>query len=240
MKMGRILSMALVLTAALFLSSSASALPIAGSTSGIFQNPVGDAGAAPFYTGVGTNQFGWGDPNGFGTGANFIRFDGVPFATDTETDFLIGDLTYFNGTTETGSNATGTDLEAKLSFTIPALTDANLTFTLQLLSTWDPTATPADQPDLLILPTLFSEDTFMVDGTLYTVQLNGFFNATADGTISGPNNNEFSVIEGGQASAQLFGKVTSSIPTVPEPATMLLLGFGLLGGGVGLRKRFKK
>jgi len=67
--------------------------PIAGTTSGVFQNPTGPVGMVT--TGVGTPTFTWG--TGFGTGPSSLNFAGASFNTSTETAFDVGTLNYFNG-----------------------------------------------------------------------------------------------------------------------------------------------
>ena len=46
--------------------------------------------------------------------------------------------------------------------------------------------------------------------------------------------------KGGQGATGFVGVGTNTVPEMPEPASMFLLGSGLLGLAAGLRKRFRK
>jgi len=74
---------------------------------------------------------------------------------------------------------------------------------------------------------------FEIGGVLYTLEL-----SFAD-TPGGPAINEFITQEENSNKANIFGRFTSDTSSIPEPASLVLLGTGLLGL-VGLRKRVKK
>ena len=212
--------------AALVLSvpSLAAAIPITGMSNGVFLNPLPVTAVT---TGVGTSSFTFGTASpGLTTGS--LDFVGLPFGTDTETDFQIGTLTYHNGTLAVGTEATSVDLQVGLTFTTPPVGTEAFTFGLSIINTINDPSDPDASADFLILPVGFSSSVFMFGGTAYTLEILGFRNVVGDGFLTS-SDTQFHVREELSASAELWGRVTADIPgAIPEPGTLLLLGSGLL------------
>ena len=223
----------LVCAAALSLALSASADPIAGTTTGVFVHPV-PAGAT--VTGVGTSAFTWGAGGTFGTGPNRMNFTAVPFSTDTETDFKLGSLSYFNGTTASGSTPETVDLSIGLNFATPPVGLQTSAFTLNLVSTPN-TSDPDASADYVNFPSSYPGNTFVIGGTTYNLRVLGFRNIVGDGFLAS-DSAALHVREMGTATADLYGRVTTQTG-VPEPGSLALLT-GLAVSGATLLRRRKK
>jgi PEP-CTERM motif len=182
--------------------------------------------------GVGTNTFTWGQ-TGFGTGPNELQFTGAAFSAPLETQFTVGSLYYFNGTTAQGTTPSSVDLSLTMNFTTPNLGNVPSTFTFNLVSTPN-TGTAQQNADYVYFPSSFSAESFVIGTTTYHVELLGFGNVVGDGFLSS-DTTQLHVEEGLNATADLFAEVTSQTPTgvgaVPEPSTwaMMILGFCGLG-----------
>lgn len=205
---------------ALSTSLPAQALPIQGTASGVFVNPT----VGVTTTGVGTSDFTFGDASISTTGPNRFTFTGVSFNTETETPFLIGTFSYFNGTTSGREpSLSSVDLQLGLNFTTPAVGVQTSSFNLGAFQTLN-TGTPDENADSVFLPNAFSSTVFTLGGTQYTLQLLGFDNVVGDGFLTSTNT-QLNAREGGTASAQLFGLVTAKLPepptAVPEPFSIL-------------------
>jgi hypothetical protein len=206
---------------------------IAASSSGTFTNPVGDSGLVD--SGVGTSTFTWGDPDGFGTGPNSVNFAGNgAIASPFNTPFVVGTLTYFNGTTTLGTNASSVDLNAELDLTSPVVTTATFPFTLAITTTPN-TGSAADNADILSLTNLYTSQTFMVGGDTYTLLLLGFENVDiSQGFVDAAG---FHVYEGSTGTADLEAEVLLA-SQVPEPVSVTLLM--TIVGGLFVAKRRRR
>jgi hypothetical protein len=203
---------------------------IAGSSSGTFANPLGDSGLVD--SGVGTNTFTWGDPDGFGVGANSVSFAGnAAVASPFNTPFKVGTLTYFNGTTTLGTNATSVDLNAELDLTSPVVTSVTFPFTLAITTTPN-TGSAADNADILSLTNLYTSQNFVVGADTYTLLLLGFENVDiTQGFVDAAG---FHVYEGATGTADLEAEIVLA-SQVPEPLSVTLLL--TIAGGLFVAKR---
>lgn len=194
--------------------------PVSGTVNGVWVNP-NPSGSPIVTSGVGTSTFTWGTPDG--TAANNVNFNngGGNFSSTTETKFKVGTITYFNGTTASGTTPDSVDLALTLNFADPALGPVTSEYTFNIVTTSN-TSDANASADYLNLPTAFSSTSFLIDGTTYNVKLADFENIVGDGFLP---SDEFSlhVREGGTASADLYAVVTTQTAAVPEPQNLALM-----------------
>ncbi len=178
-----------------------------GFSSGTFENPQGPPTMVT--TGVGTDQFSWGDPGSFGTGPSSLGFAGGPFTVVPEEPVKLGIISYFNGTVEVDSQADTAQLQLDLSvqsdgptpnlFSVP--NDLTFTNTPNIIG-----SPPADQADIVSLPNLAPDTLIKVNGKDHTLELSfGEVTPASDGFSE---IDKFSVLENHNACAELRGVFT--------------------------------
>lgn len=203
-------------------SSQALGLTFYGKSEGVWENPFpGSNNTNPYYTGVGTNQFRWGDarPNDptFGTPPNQLTFEGSSFGAGEGSVFKIGDLTYFNGTVPDGTNVSSVSLSLNLLFTRPVNPAEGVTFGFDLINTTN-VGTPQENADSVMVKYNFGDRSLTDNqGNQYLLELLGFSQDGGRTTVS-----EFKVLEGEQTTAGIYARITRTTPRtqVPEPATL--------------------
>lgn len=173
--------------------------------------------------GVGSNSFfSSGDPVP-GSFQNRLDTFGQDFDVDAETDFVVAGLQYYNGQTWAGTAATGVTGTASLFFTAPIIDGANprefeysFSFNLTVNS-------PGPVDDELTISLLGSPQVFTALGNTYTLTLLGF--RLPDNSFT----TTFLLPEDATATADLIGRITTNIPTIPLPTGAGLGMAGLMG-----------
>ncbi|MDA0811836.1 MAG: choice-of-anchor K domain-containing protein [Verrucomicrobia bacterium] len=168
-----------------------------GGVDAIFENPLG--GDAMVVTGVGTPVFGWGEA----LFPNSLQFRAGSYTGGVEREFDLGSLTYFNGTTTSGTTAERVSLAVTLD-TGGADEATTFVFQLELQSTPN-TGNAFQNADIVRLPNPFSAEEIVVQGSTYRLQLS-FEAATAGGVTE---LDRFFAIEGQTVSAVLRGRLTT-------------------------------
>ncbi|MGK0188845.1 MAG: prepilin-type N-terminal cleavage/methylation domain-containing protein [Verrucomicrobiales bacterium] len=159
------------------------------------------------------HRFEWGTEAaeyGF-TEPNHMTFEGASFEeVEPESDFLIGTLTYYNGTTYSDTTADAVSLNITLDLTSAGIQET-LDFALNLESTTNrERQSDDDNADFVRLNTVASQFSTVLNGQTYYLILR-FGEHTANGftTID-----EFHVHEGASATGNIYGHLTT---TQPQP-----------------------
>lgn len=212
------LKVCLVLLGLTLLVASVQAADLAGSSSGVFENPTGPAGMVA--GGEGTNHLTWGKPVPFIGQSSSLYFKGADYEANCDgTLFSIGTLRFDNGLIKSGTEATGVDLKISLDFTLPSVGVKTLTYDLGLINSF------FLFPDAVVsLGTDPSSLSFSSKGTIYTVALHPF--------------DDLCAWEWGSDCTDIYASATCK--PVPEPGSLLILGNGLLGLAWTMRRRFAR
>ncbi len=186
--------------------------------SGVLLNATGGPNLA--IGGLGTNTFSWG--TGVDSPSSSLSFVGKSVqGAIPEQPFVIGTLSYLNGSVLAGTEAHSVGLET--TFTFSGLTQS-FDYGFTLINTPN-TSNPIASADSVLLSNSLPSARFDLNGVNYTVNL-------AFGTVTGggfSQVNQFFVLEGGSASADLIGSITASTSTTTPP--VVTPGGGGGGGG---------
>lgn len=225
-----LLQRALVAVSVIGSAAAVMAGPFAGSSSGVFVNPILQPSAV--FLGGGTSTVLWGDTSAFGGPQNQLSFSGTTFSDiPTETSFQVGSLYYYNGTIAVDSGIDGVDLKLTLGFTDPSGITQAFNYPLGIVNT--PNGGSAeDNADYVVLPTVPST-TFTYNGITYTLHVS-FGQFVGGGFLVG---NQFHVYEDNSATAPIFGKITTDLTGLPDGGSMMLLVGAGFAGLAALRRK---
>ncbi len=179
----------------------------AGYTTGQFQNPVGGPDAV--VSGVGTNHIVTGKPTFLIGSKTELDYTGMPFSGQLGSAFQLGQLSFKNGLTKTGTSITGITLAIETTFTDPAyfqdVYDVGLNFDFHTFA------------DSLVMENAGTK--YSIGNSGYDIEILGF------GGLCGYTDT-FTVLETCTDSKNIYAKITGS-PVVPAPGAVILGGLGV-------------
>jgi hypothetical protein len=247
-------SCSLLTCTALSLCCQAQAATVSGRSSGVWINPTVDSNDVQLVnTGVGTNSFTWGEAEP-GTPPNQLIFTGNPFATDMNSWFKVGTLTYFNGTVYADTGVDNVTLNLGVNFDDQVPLSKVFPISFRLVNTLNDPNIDLQDPanaDYVEWTAFLADPSFTVAGNAYTFELGGF----------GQNNQtRLTALEGQEISSDVYARINTaqapSVPPsklpppqvppaklppaqdVPEPST--IIGSLLLGSYLIYRKKLYK
>lgn len=180
------------------------------------------------FSGPGTQTFMAGEPAD-GSTATVLTFTGSAFSTPTDSPFSLGELSYTNGKTLSGTEVEAVPLTIDLTFPNRPGLMPSFTFDFDFETTANNGIDPVADADRLIATTAIPAQAFAVDGTVFTLELLGF-------RQNGAINNEFFAFEDVTTSGTLLGQITRP-ENVPEPLSTLALGWFAIVGMAWSRTR---
>ena len=182
-----------------------------GTSSGTFKAPKGDSGlASNLLGGLSNSFFTFGSPAtsaGY-TKPNSLTFAGKNFASVAPDQlFELGNLTYYNGSTWAGTNATSVQLSVTLNLTTPGVVET-LPFTFNLLSTTNKGVDPNADADYVYIPKVSTKFNTIIKGKVFYLVLS-FGSSSTNGftTID-----EFHTHENKTMTGSIFGRFTTTEP----------------------------
>lgn len=223
-------------TILLLSSFSINASLVQGTSSGIFDNPIGKSELIS--SGDGTNHFAWGTPKVQNTNPSSLTYTGKKFNTNENEQFVFGNLRFFNGTIATNTNATEIDLNVAFNLSQPTSRTDNFSFHLNLVDT-NNTSIFANNADYVYFDNTVASSVITSQGISYTLEFLGFQNFTENGYTE---DGSFYVPENEFASADLVARITSTqlrtvdVSSVPVPAAFWLFCSALFGL-IGIRRK---
>lgn len=172
-----------------------------GFFNGKWGEPIpGEENPSPVFAGVETHSFKWGEAN-FGTYPNELTFVINPFSTQLNERFKVGDLIYFNGTTNFDTNVESVPLDIELELYEPTRRTESFEFDFDIVAT-DNNGTPEENADFVFPVSRVSDGSFRFQGEDYTIRLLGFSQNNGRTFTE-----EFRVLEDARTTAGLYARI---------------------------------
>jgi len=225
-----------------------------GANSNVMYNPSATPTTGPTDFSNDTVTVSWGQTTGTQSSYQYDSRN-VPFSESENTPFMLGAFTHNNFVITTGTSITGVDLRLRGTIAANGDTFTDREFVFNFMHNETPNGTPANGgacpnggtngeganvngcADIVTFGAAPGNDVLtLADGTQITLQLLGFL---LPGQTPGTDTplSEFDTVENAVNTANLWAQFTVVTPAVPEPTTLALFGFGLLGLGAVRRRR---